>query len=164
MITSIQGEYFEPIPGYTNYLASNLGAIVSLKGTPKRLLPQSHSSGYLQVLLWKNRKPRLLTVHSIIARTFLGKCPAGKEINHRNGIKTDNSVDNLEYVTHAENIRHARKLRPWSKGSVLPLTILPQIEAARHSGVKWRVIAANLNRSAGVLQAFYGRNKISIVA
>lgn len=45
-------------------------------------------------------------VHRIVADTFLGSCPSGKEVHHKDGDPTNNRVDNLEYITHAENIRH----------------------------------------------------------
>jgi hypothetical protein len=46
------------------------------------------------------------TVHRLIARTFLGPCPAGLLVNHKNGIKTDNRACNLEYVTKSQNALH----------------------------------------------------------
>ena len=57
--------------------------------------------------------PRRLstTVHRLVALAFIGPAPSRiHEINHKNGIKTDNRVDNLEWVTCAENIAHAVRL------------------------------------------------------
>ena len=63
--------------------------------------------GYTVVALSKNNIRNHQLVHRIIAWTFLGPCPAGHEVNHRNGISGDNRLVNLEYVTHRENQRHA---------------------------------------------------------
>ena len=71
------------------------------------LIPGLNNKGYLVVSLYYNKKRKLRGIHQMIAEAFLGKRPKGKEVNHRNGIKTDNRVENLEYVTHAENCIHA---------------------------------------------------------
>lgn len=46
-------------------------------------------------------------VHRLVAEAFLGPCPRGKEVNHKNGRRLDNRPENLEYVTAAENKAHA---------------------------------------------------------
>lgn len=46
-------------------------------------------------------------VHRIVAHVFLGECPPDMQVNHKNGIKTDNRISNLEYVTASENTRHS---------------------------------------------------------
>jgi hypothetical protein len=53
---------------------------------------------------------RSITVHKLVARAFIGPRPYGLQINHRDGKKWNNRVDNLEYITCAENIRHAVRL------------------------------------------------------
>jgi hypothetical protein len=50
---------------------------------------------------------RTLKVHKMVAAAFIGPRPDGFHINHKNGIKTDNRVENLEYVTPLENTQHA---------------------------------------------------------
>ena len=59
--------------------------------------------GYLRVRIGKRR----IFVAALVAETFLGLRPEGHEINHKDGVKTNNKVDNLEWVTRSENIRHA---------------------------------------------------------
>ena len=49
-------------------------------------------------------------VHRIVVESFVGKIPNGMEVNHINGIKTDNRLVNLEIVTRSENLKHAYKL------------------------------------------------------
>ena len=53
------------------------------------------------------KSPKTFKIHRLVAKAFLGPRPPGLETNHINGIKTDNRIENLEYVTHAENMRHA---------------------------------------------------------
>ena len=52
-----------------------------------------------------NRKIKVMRVHQIVMLAFIGK--SNLCINHKNGIKTDNRLENLEYCTNSENIRHA---------------------------------------------------------
>lgn len=57
-------------------------------------------------------------VHHAVAEAFIGPRPEGYEINHKNGIKTDNRVDNLEYVTGSQNRQHAVRLGLWKPAPV----------------------------------------------
>lgn len=67
--------------------------------------------GYLVVGLWHKNRGRVCYVHALVAEAFHGPIPKGWSVNHKNGNKLDNSVGNLEYVTLAENARHA-----WTTG------------------------------------------------
>jgi len=63
--------------------------------------------GYKQVVLTKPDKTRKsLSIHRLVATTYLGDEP-DLQVNHKNGIKTDNSVENLEWCTQFDNMRHA---------------------------------------------------------
>ncbi len=53
------------------------------------------------------RSKRLFTVHSLVAAAFIGLRPQGQQINHKDGVKTNNYWQNLEYVTCRENIHHS---------------------------------------------------------
>jgi hypothetical protein len=63
--------------------------------------------GYLSVQLWRNGKPAMKLVHCLVAAAFIGPCPAGQEVNHKNGNKHHNYASNLEYLTRPDNLRHA---------------------------------------------------------
>lgn len=64
---------------------------------------------YVLVTLWRNKKPFTRLVHRLVWTAFRGDM-GDKEINHINGVKTDNRLINLEAVTHSENERHKYKL------------------------------------------------------
>lgn len=73
----------------------------------RTLKPQRHPRGYVTVSLSRDGRYVTRTVHSLIAETFLGPRPDGCEVNHRSGIKTDNELRNLEWMTPLENTHHA---------------------------------------------------------
>ena len=118
-------EIWKNIKGFENkYQVSNLGNIKSLNyevefGKNKRIIKGKilkfnfHKRGYSYVHVGKKR-----TVHRIVAENFIPN-PFNKQfVNHINGIKTDNRVENLEWVTHSENCIHAyvTKLNKPNKG------------------------------------------------
>jgi hypothetical protein len=73
--------------------------------------------GRLYLRLWKDGvRQRPVSVHSLIAAYFIGPRPEGMEVNHRDGDTYNNAVENLEYVTPAQNQAHARELGLVPKG------------------------------------------------
>lgn len=81
------------------------GVKISSKGRSLRLY--THYLGYIRTsfCVMKNRKYHY--VHRLVYEAFKGKLPEGLEINHIDGVKANNNLDNLEAVTRAANIRHA---------------------------------------------------------
>jgi len=78
---------------------------------PGRILNQVlDNKGYLRVNLYFNAKGRPTRVHGIVAEAFLGERPEGMTVNHIDGNKTNNHVENLEYVSNKENVRHAHRV------------------------------------------------------
>jgi len=104
-------EQWKIITAYPNYAVSNLGRVmrvVTNKYHPRQriLKTASDSDGYQVVTLY-NPKPMTKKVHQLVMRAFVGPCPKNQEINHKNGIKVDNTRTNLEYVTPRQNKDHA---------------------------------------------------------
>ena len=100
-------EQWREIPGYEGlYEVSNCGRI--RKGDRLKSL-RSDKGGYLNVWLSKNGIQKCLKVHRLVALAFI-KNPEGKRtINHKDGNKQNNNVENLEWATHSENIMHANE-------------------------------------------------------
>ena len=104
----------KPLIGYEGlYEITSDGKIYSL---PKRTLKRRqivrfsrNNSGYDCVALCKNGKHRTHTVHKLVMETFVGERPEHMDIDHINGIKSDNNVDNLRYCTRSENMKNARR-------------------------------------------------------
>ena len=89
------------------------------------LRPGRLPGGYLRYQLWQDGRyfPRL--AHRLVAAAFLGPCPAGHEVNHRDGQKQHNHVANLEYVTRSQNNRHAYRI------GLRPATVEQMVAARR---------------------------------
>lgn len=111
MVDSKSGtlEQWAEIPGYPAYRVSSLGNVWS-DISQRNLKPGTNSSGYPCVVLYDGtvpKKPRSFTVHSLVARAFLGDQPIGTQVNHIDGNKRNNPASNLEYISPRENTHHA---------------------------------------------------------
>jgi hypothetical protein len=107
-------EQWRPVVGWEGiYEVSNLGRVKRVATEPRnrcgKILKNRVSNyGYENVEL--SRQPyrtEVKQVHEMVAGAFIGPKPPGTEINHKDGNKRNNRWDNHEYVTHAENSRHA---------------------------------------------------------
>ena len=103
-------EKWLPIKGYEKYyMISNLGRVKSLR-TGKILKKRLTFDGYVKVTLTINYESKDFRVHRLVAEHFIPN-PEGKEtVNHIDGNKENNSVDNLEWATRSEQLYHAYKL------------------------------------------------------
>lgn len=100
-------EIWRAIPGYNEkYAVSNLGEVRSIR-MGKMLKQRVDRAGYKSVRLTSNGVTKTLLVHRLVAETFIPRLPRQKVVNHLNGNKTDNRLENLEWTTHKENIQHA---------------------------------------------------------
>lgn len=121
-IKDLQNENWKDIEGYKNYYQiSNLGRVKSLSRRilsknnstaiiKDRILKQGNSRGYKRVLLLKNRYRKMMSVHRLVANTFIDNPLNKTQVNHINGVKSDNQLSNLEWVTPSENKIHAFKI------------------------------------------------------
>lgn len=99
-------EQWLPVLGYEQYLVSSFGRVYSLKR--ERLLSQFNTLGYLHVALYDGHGNQKTTkVHRLVAEAFLPRHPKKDVVNHIDGDKSYNSVDNLEWCSQSENAKHA---------------------------------------------------------
>lgn len=133
-------EIWKPIKGYVNYEVSNLGnvrskdRIVLMKNGRKRfresktLAKAINNKGYLVVSIYNLRAERsVVRVHRVVAEGFVsGKTKIRNQVNHKDGNKLNNHVDNLEWCSQYENNHHAykNKLIVQLKGENHPLAKL----------------------------------------
>ena len=110
-------EEWRPVIGFEHcYAVSNLGRIKrtvggrgSVAGRILRQAPSGRFGGYRSICLYNNRVQHHFMVHRLVAEAFIGPIPAGCQINHKDGNKLNNTPENLEIVTPAENMTHASR-------------------------------------------------------
>lgn len=104
-------EIWKDIKGYEGkYQISNYGRVKAFncqnRGYEKILSLQTKPDGYLCVQLYNKNKPFTITIHRLVAIHFIENPEFKPEVNHIDCIKTNNHIDNLEWVTRSENIQH----------------------------------------------------------
>lgn len=129
-------EIFRSIKGYEGfYEVSNLGNVKSLGNgksknpnwRKKRILkPGKRSPGYLFVNLWENSQHEIYRIARLVALAFIPNPQNLPEVNHKNSIKTDNRLDNLEWCSHRHNANHFHQTQKTS---------------SRYPGVSWNKIS-----------------------
>lgn len=104
----MKNEHWADIPGFDDlYQVSTLGRVRGLvRGGV--LKTDVVNGGYLRVTLCKNGKTRRFMVHRLVATVFIPNNDIKREfVNHRDGIKTNNHIDNLQWCTSSENETHS---------------------------------------------------------
>jgi hypothetical protein len=141
------------------YAVSNLGRIASFyKNNTALLKPHPCRNGYLKVVFYTMEGEKTVMPHRLVATYFVDNPDNKLEVNHINGIKTDNRAENLEWVTRGENCRHAvakglhrgfekgHQVANRHRGERSPTAVLTEdqvksIRADRAAGLKQRELA-----------------------
>lgn len=118
MKNSSASEEWKPVVGYEGlYEVSSMGRVKSLKRTvigkdgktreiKEKLLTQTDSNGYLYVTLSDHGECRAFPVHRLVATAFIPNPENLSDVNHKDEDKTNNSVDNLEWMSHKDNLNY----------------------------------------------------------
>lgn len=150
-------EEWRQVKGYEGlYEVSSLGRVKSTHRSKHIILSAANDNGYLKIVLQKSKTRKTTRVHRIVAENFIANPKNKPEVNHINGNKLDNSVDNLEWCTRDENARHAaenglygsRELTPEHKDKLIEVNSKKVVcvcsgtiyssatEAAKANGIK----------------------------
>lgn len=110
-------EIWKNIEGFENlYQVSNYGRVKSLKyGKEKILKPFKDKDNYLRVILCKQGKPKLYLIHRLVAQAFIPNPNNYPQVNHKDEVKTNNCVSNLEFCTAKYNINYGTRTKKTSK-------------------------------------------------
>ena len=150
-------EIWKDIPNYEGYYqASNLGRIKSLLfqnnlnnkkyKREKILKPKVTKDNCSRVELWKDGKHKTYLTYRLVALTFLGKPKEGMTVNHKDGNRLNNNIDNLEWCTRKENIQHAYRTGLYKRQKKV------KIENIENGGI-------NNFRSLAEASKYIGKNK-----
>ena len=113
-------EQWKAISGYEGlYEVSDLGRVKSLwHGKEKILKPGKTHDGYLQVGLCKDGQRKTITVHRLVATAFISNPRNLETINHKDEVKTNNTVGNLEWMSIKDNINYGTRNKRLSETQI----------------------------------------------
>ena len=100
-------EVWKPVKGTQVYFVSNFGRVKSVKNGKERIIKLFSGGNYLSCNMYFKGKQKTIPTHLAVAEAFLGERPDGCVVNHIDGNKFNNNVDNLEYITYSDNTNHA---------------------------------------------------------
>lgn len=164
MDTAVDGvETWMPVVGWESfYSVSDSGLVRSERRVTRSgprggrvLTPWYSHSGYKMVTLSVPSRHWGVAVHRLVATAFLGEIPTGYEVNHINGIKTDNSLSNLEIVTPEQNRQHASDTGLILRGEAHPLSRVTEADV-----LAIRELAKTISQTA--IAKMYGLHRRSI--
>ena len=95
------------INGFPNYYITDTGNAYSRFGRFRKLKPMKNRHGYLAVRVYKNNKQTYKLISRLVAEAFIPNPKNKPQVNHKNGVRIDNRVENLEWATCSENVRHS---------------------------------------------------------
>lgn len=142
------------IKGYEGFYKINSeGEVISVKRSGAVMKPRLHK-GYLQLNLSKGGKSRTCVIHRLVAQTFIPNPENKQQVNHIDGDKMNNNVENLEWVTAHENMSHAH----YVLGKELPVggNVGQKRKGVKVNGEEYASLA-EASRALGRNDGFIGR-------
>lgn len=98
-------------PIQTDYLITEEGDVYSTKyGKLKKRKQQTTDKGYKIIVLWNNGKQKNYRVNRLVAETYIPNPDNLPEVNHKDEVKSNNNVANLEWSTHAYNTQYSQAM------------------------------------------------------
>src|SRR5574344_120307 len=158
-------EEWKEIKGYENYFVSNFG---NVKHNDK-IKSQFNNRGYKCVDLYKNNQRKHFKVHKLVYMTFIVEYNYKLDINHIDGNKENNNINNLEVCTRKENLEHAvrlglnkqsikitaikngEKIKSYSIGSMYKL-----LKEKENINCKEKTFKENVRRALNTGSSYYG--------
>ena len=181
-------EVWKPVFQYEGfYEVSNLGEVRSLRRGKKILAKSLNHCGYVVVPLHLNGKLKTKTIHRLEMQSFTGMKGEELVINHKDGNKENNNIENLEWCTQSENMLHAyrtglkypkkgvegskskltedqvreiRKLYSPGRSGTVPKNSITQVEIAKKYGVTQMVISRALNNQSYTEVALFTEGEV----
>ena len=154
---------FEGAENYQHFQISNLGRVKNTK-TGHIKMNQKTKDGYLQIRLTNKNKSYTYRIHRLVALAFIDNPYKKKEVNHIDGNKENNNVNNLEWSSRSENMKHSHSLglsnhkgknNPKSKRCVIVIDGTKEVTDTMQDMV--RLMSEKYNINKGVLDWFYKR-------
>ena len=90
----------------TDYEINSDGSLINLKNGKSKKWSKD-TNGYMRSTIWVDGKSKTISQHRTLAEYFISNPKLKLQVNHKNGIKHDNNLDNLEWVTQSENALHS---------------------------------------------------------
>lgn len=144
---------YRMIPGFVEYLVGDDGSVWSChKRFPKRLKPYVDKDGYHGVALFSRGRYTSKRVHRVVLEAFVGPCPDGMLTAHRNGIRSDNRLDNLRWDTQANNVQDKREHGTWQCGERHGNAILTEDAVRTIRSERYRTSCRDLAERFGVAE------------
>lgn len=163
----INNEIWKEIKNFPDYMISSYGNVMSLnyrRTHKKHLLKQSTNNyGYKVVCLYNNKENKRISVHRLVAQTFIPNPNNKLEINHIDCNPSNNRVDNLEWCTHKENTdyRDLKKPKTWVSNKHLTKEEVNIIKKERQLGKYYKEVwkqYSNKITLSGFEKVWYGQN------
>lgn len=123
----------------------------------RRMMTKDHilagridGAGYKKVCLVRDGVHKYINVHRLVAEAFIQNPLKLRDVNHKNGVKIDNRLDNLEWVSHSENIKHSyivlgRKRNDWTNKKVKCLNTGDTFKSVKEASLSCGVSAGSIS-------------------
>lgn len=140
-------EYWKPIEGYPHLLISRTGKVWTTTYN-RELHPHLTNRGYLRVNLSKDKTVKRAHIHRLVAQAFIPNPDNLPTVDHIDGNKLNNNVENLQWISHSDNCRKARSLAEKPNRAIICIetgkVYKSKAQAGRELGISTAVMSSLL--------------------